>query len=48
MKWQGANGNVWFTGENKAKSHASSILDALNKEASKERILSPVYRSATD
>ena len=49
VRWQGVMGNEYWTGENKAKTNASSILDALKSLQQKNNfeILYPEYTNTT-
>ena len=50
VSWQGYNGNFFWSGEHKDRSHASSILDALKArvDSSKTQLLYPTYSNPSD
>ena len=49
VRWQGVMGNEYWTGQNKAKTNASSILDALKsiQKQNEFEILYPEYTNTT-
>ncbi|MCC6712129.1 MAG: glycoside hydrolase family 3 C-terminal domain-containing protein [Candidatus Dadabacteria bacterium] len=52
IRWQGFEGNKFWRGENKATSHATSILDSLNAAVAESgldiQLIYPDYASSTD
>ncbi|CAD8177453.1 unnamed protein product [Paramecium octaurelia] len=48
IRWQGYNGNDYWSGDNKIQSKASSILDALKKRFQDAQIYYPKYSDTTN
>jgi beta-glucosidase len=48
LRWQGFEGNSQWTGDNKVKSKATSIVDALNNLGQKFKLLYPNYTTFTE
>jgi beta-glucosidase len=50
VRWQGVEGNLYWTGDLKTKSNASSILDALKnvQKTNNFEIIFPNYSSLTN